>query len=119
MPVHLQADWPVEQTGWYGLRARTARGRMLTSEEVRWDAESGASRALTVVRLKGPSTQWEHRGYGEEMPLSQVRPPFKGDHWWYPQRTYWRVRAEFGGERRELVGGEEAAAKDRFRTTSP
>jgi hypothetical protein len=26
VPVHLQADWPVEQTGWYGLRATTAGG---------------------------------------------------------------------------------------------
>ena len=88
---------------------------MLASEEVRWDAGSGASRALTVVRLEGPGTRWEHRGYGEEMPLSEVRLPFVGDHWWYPRRTYWRVRAEFGGERRELIGGESADAKDRFR----
>jgi hypothetical protein len=118
VPVHLQADWPVEQTGWYGLRATTAGGRVLASDEVRWDAGSEASRALTVARLEGPGTRWEHRGYGEEMPLSEVRLPFEGDHWWYPRRTYWRVRAEFGGERRELVGGEEGEAKDRFRAAS-
>ena len=118
VPVHLQADWPVEQTGWYGLRATTAGGRVLVSEEVRWDAESAVSRALTVARLEGPGTRWEHRGYGEEMPLSEVRLPFEGDHWWYPRRTYWRVRAEFGGERRELVGGREEDANGRFRATS-
>ena len=68
-----------------------------------------------MARLEGPGTRWEHRGYGEEMPLEEVRVPFAGDHWWYPQRTYWRVRAEFGGERRELVGGEDRAAESRFR----
>ena len=118
VPVHLQADWPVTETGWYGLRATTAGGRTLASEEVRFDAGHGASRALTVARLEGPGTRWEHRGYGEEMPLAEVRLPFAGDHWWYPRRTYWRVRAEFGRERRELVGGEDGEAKGRFRATS-
>ena len=51
------------------------------------------------------------------MPLGEIRVPFAGDHWWYPQRTYWRVRAEFGRERREVVGGEERTADGRFRAT--
>ena len=68
-----------------------------------------------MARLEGPGTRWEHRGYGEEMPLPEVRLPFEGDHWWYPRQTYWRVRAEFGGERRELVGGREEDANGRFR----
>jgi hypothetical protein len=114
-PCHLQADWPVEETGWYGLRATTAGGRTLTSEEVRFDAGHGASRAITVAQLEGPGTRFAHRGYGEEMPLGEVRLPFEGDHWWYPLRTYWRVRAEFGRELRELVAGDERGAKGRFR----
>ena len=115
VPVHLQADWPVTETGWYGLRATTAGGRTLASKEVRFDAGHGASRAMTVARLEGPGTLWEHRGYGEEMRLEEIQVPFAGDHWWYPQRTYWRVRAGFGRERREVASGEQGEAKDRFR----
>jgi hypothetical protein len=115
-PVHLQADWHVEETGWYGLRATTAGGRTLTSEEVRFEAESGVSRAITVAQMEGPGTRLAHRGYGEEMPLGEIRMPYEGDHWWYPLRTYWRVRAEFGRERRELVAGDDRGAEGRFRT---
>ncbi|MFO0863501.1 MAG: hypothetical protein U0744_02370 [Gemmataceae bacterium] len=39
---------------------------------------------LKVVGSGGRWTQW---GYGEEMPLADIRQPFKGDHWWYPQST--------------------------------
>ena len=101
----------MEETGWYGLRATTAGGRTLASEEVFFDAESGVSRAITVAHLEGPGTRCRHRGYGEEMPLEEIRLPFEGDHWWYPLRTYWRVCAEFGRERRELVAGEERARR--------
>jgi hypothetical protein len=113
---HFQADWPVAETGWYGLRASTAGGRTLASDEVFFNASHGVSRALSVARLDGPSTRWAHRGYGEEMPLSEIRTPFEGDHWWYPSRSYWRVLAEFGPERRELVGGEKQGAEGLFRT---
>ena len=115
---HFQADWPVEETGWYGLRATTAGGRTLASDEVFFDASHGASRALSVARLDGPGTRWAHRGYGEEMPLAEIRTPFEGDHWWYPNRSYWRVLAEFGPERRELVGGEKQGTEGLFRTPS-
>jgi hypothetical protein len=115
---HFQADWPVTETGWYGMRAATARGRILASDEVLFDASQGASRALSVAHLDGPGTRWAHRGYGEEMPLSEIHTPFEGDHWWYPSRSYWRVRAEFGPERRELVGGERQGSEGLFRTPS-
>ena len=115
---HFQADWPVEETGWYGLRAATAGGRTLASDEVFFDASHGASRALSVAHLDGPGTRWAHRGYGEEMPLAEIRTPFEGDHWWYPSRSYWRVLAQFGRERRELVGGEKQGSEGLFRTPS-
>jgi len=118
-PVHFQADWPVEQSGWYGLRATTAGGRTLRSEEIRFDASHDPSRALTVAHLDGPDTRWEHRGYGEEMPLAEIRLPFAGDHWWYPERTYWRVLARFGPERREVVGGGNREAAGWFRAPGP
>lgn len=117
-PCHLQADWPVEETGWYGLRATTAAGRTILSEEIRFDAKAPDSRAITVARLEGQGTRFAHRGYGEEMPLSEIRQPFQGDHWWYPNRTYWRVQAEFGDERRELGSGDEKEAKERFRAAA-
>jgi len=115
---HFQADWPVKETGWYGLRAATAGGRTLASDEVFFDTSREVSRALSVVHLDGPGTRWAYRGYGEEMPLAEIRMPFEGDHWWYPNRSYWRVLAEFGPERRELVGGEKAGAEGLFRTPS-
>lgn len=117
-PAHFQADWPVEETGWYGLRVATAEGQSLVSDEIFFDASRGTSRALTVAHLDGPGTRWAHRGYGEEMPLSEIRTPFEGDHWWYPNRSYWRVLAEFGHERRELVGGEKEESEGLFRTPS-
>jgi hypothetical protein len=113
---HFQADWPVEDSGWYGLRATTSEGRVLISDEVHFDASHGASRTLSVAHLDGPGTRWAQRGYGEEMPLAAIRTPFEGDHWWYRDRSYWRVLAEFGPERRELVGGEKEGAQDLFRT---
>jgi hypothetical protein len=113
---HFQADWPVDETGWYGLRATTAEGRVLISDEVQFDASHEASRTLSVARLDGPGTRWAHRGYGEETPLAEIHTPFAGDHWWYPNRSYWRVLAEFGPERRELVGGKQEGAQGLFRT---
>jgi hypothetical protein len=110
--LHLQADWPVSESGWYGLRATTVGGRAIASEEVRFEAGEPASRAITAARLEGPGTTWEHRGYGEEMPLAEIREPFEGDHWWYPLRNAWRVRAEFDGERREVGYGD---VEGRFR----
>jgi hypothetical protein len=104
--AHFQADWPIEQSGWYGIRATTAGGRTIASDEVFYDATVVTSRALTVAHLNGPDTRLSHRGYGEEMPLADIRLPFEGDHWWYPNRTYWRLSAEFGQERRELTGGD-------------
>ena len=115
---HFQADWRVEETGWYGLRAATAKGKTLTSDELFCDVSSRSSRVLTVAHLNGPGTRWVHRGYGEEMPLSEIRTPFNGDHWWYPNRTYWRVLAEFGQKRRELVGGEREGSEGLFRASS-
>ena len=117
-PDHLQADWPVAETGWYSLRASTAGGKTLASEAIFFDAGSRMSRALTVAQLEGPGTRFEHRGYGEEMPLEQIRAPFEGDHWWYPQRTYWHIRALFGHSRRDLSRGDRQA-EALFRPAEP
>ena len=42
---HFQADWPVKETGWYGLRAATAKGKTLVSDELFFDMSRGSSRA--------------------------------------------------------------------------
>ena len=113
--VHLQADWPIEGSGWYGLRATTVGGRTIRSDEIRFDAGAGLSSALSTAHLEGPSTALDYRGYGEEMSLDQIRLPFEGDHWWYPDRPFWSLRASFGPESVEAGGGSIPDAADRFR----
>jgi hypothetical protein len=113
--VHLQADWPVKEGGWYRLRARTAAGRVLTSDALRYDAGSPNSQALSVARLEGGDTEFCLWGHGEEMPLAAIRAPFPGDHWWYPDRTFWRIRARFGERVETLEGGGNRAAATGFR----
>lgn len=113
--VHLQADVPVKESGWYAIRARTARGRTLISTALRFDADHPQSHALSTGCLTGEDGRFELRGYGEEMPLADIRLPFLGDHWWYPRRTWWQVQATFGGQTQDLKGGAEQQAQ-RFRT---
>jgi hypothetical protein len=117
-PVHFQADWPVKGGGWYSARATTATGRVLTSDALHYDAREPNSRALSVARLRGGDTEFSLWGYGEEMPLSAVRVPFRGDHWWYPDHTFWRVRAHFGGPPEVLEGGGNRRAAGRFRAAA-
>lgn len=118
-PVHFQADWAAKESGWYQVRAVTARGRTLTSDEVHFDARHPRSHALSAARLRGPDTEFVLWGYGEEMPLADITLPFKGDHWWYPQATYWRVRTAFDGQTHELKGGLNLEAAKRFRLGGP
>lgn len=115
-PHHFQADWPVSSPGWYGLRATTADGKILRSEELRFDGPAGASRATSVAHLDGPGTRFVHLGHGEEMPVESITLPFEGDHWWYPDRTCWRVRATFDGQSRSVGGGPDSVISERFRS---
>jgi hypothetical protein len=113
--VHFQADWPVQEGGWYAVQARTAKGRVLTSDAVHFDAQGPNSRALSVAHLRGGDTEFTLWGYGEEMPLADIRLPLPGDHWWYPQNTFWRVRTAFGGQVQTLTGGPNGKAPGSFR----
>lgn len=112
---HLQADWPVTRPGWYALRATLASGRALHSDAIRFDGPTGASRATSLAHLDGPGTRLVYRGHGEEMPLDAITVPFEGDHWWYPERTYWRVRASFDGVDREVGSGPNRETEALFR----
>jgi hypothetical protein len=57
-------------------------------------------------------------GYGEEMDLAKVQLPFAGDHWWYPDNSYWRLAAHFHGDDRQLQGGGNMKAGERFRAAT-
>ena len=71
----------------------------------RYDAGTQNSRALSVARLEGGDTEFCLWGHGEEMPLAAIRTPFAGDHWWYPNRIFWRIRARFGERVETLESG--------------
>jgi hypothetical protein len=114
-PHHFQADWPVSEPGWYHLQAITADGRVLRTDELSFDGPTGASRATSVARLDGPGTRFVHLGHGEEMPLDSITLPFEGDHWWYPDRTFWQVLATFDDQARSVGSGPNAEAWERFR----
>lgn len=114
-PAHFQADWSVKETGWYEVRATTAQGKTLRSDAIRFDAANPNSHELSVAHLSGPDFRLTRWGYGEEMPLEQIKIPFEGDHWWYPAKSFWRLTATFGQETRELGGGDAERGKASFR----
>jgi hypothetical protein len=112
---HFQADWPVTESGWYSLKATTSAGRALESDAVRFDAAYPSSSEICVAHLVGPDTRLDRWGYGEEMPLTQIKQPFEGDHWWYFKNSYWRVRSVFDKVANEMTGGDSHSGRERFR----
>ena len=112
---HLQADWPMTDSGWYSIEATTTVDRVLKSDEVYFDADTERSQEISAARLKGPDTSISLLGYGEEMLRSEITPHFAGDHWWYPQQTFWLMRARFHGQDHEMKGGSNPAAAGKFR----
>ncbi|MCC6442617.1 MAG: YihY/virulence factor BrkB family protein [Armatimonadetes bacterium] len=114
-PYHFQADRPVAKSGWYAVRITTRSGRTRTSDAVRFDRENPNSHELSIAQMEGADTRLSLWGYGEEMPLDEIKQPFEGDHWWYPFRTYWKLEAVFGSKIHEAGGGENTQAEKRFR----
>ena len=112
--VHLQADWPVTESGHYSVLTVTSRGQQVRSDSLRFSAEHPASRAISAARLVCGEMRFSLNGYGEEMPLAEIKRPFVGDHWWYPQRTWWRIRTQFGGSKEEITGGGNTEARELF-----
>lgn len=102
---HFQADWPVAESGWYAVRAATASGRMLQSDEVQFDAANPNSSTISVAHLASGDTSFTRWGYGEEMPLAEVLPPYEGDHWWYFGDFFWRQQVAFGPQTDDQRGG--------------
>lgn len=116
--VHFQGDYRITTTGWYAVRLHTAAGRVVTSDSIRFDASHPNSRTISVAHLNGAGSSLRLRGYGEEMPLAEIRLPFEGDHWWYPRNTYWQMTVDFGQGTQQIGGGWDGA-KANFRLPPP
>jgi len=115
--VHLQADFPVEESGWYAVRVYTDAGRMISSDAIRFDAAHPKSRALCAAHLNGANCSLKLLGYGEEMPLKDITLPFKGDNWWYPKNSFWQMTVDFG-QGPHILGGGWKKAPSNFRTAN-
>jgi hypothetical protein len=113
--VHFQADWPVTATGWYALRLHTTAGRRVESDAVRFDQAEPLSHQLGVAQASDGRSSLTWWAFGMEAPLADLP---EGDHWWYPQKTFWRMTTSFGGITAEIGGGDRAAAA-RFRSVVP
>ena len=114
-PHHFQADWQVKDRGWYSLEFLTESGNIERTAEIYFDPDFENSHQTGCVHVRGHDTQLELLGYSEEMPLSDIRLPFEGDHWWYPKNTLFRLRADLGGQSYEQKSGAEAEFVKHFR----
>lgn len=105
----------VTESGWYGVEIVTTQDRIIKSDECKFDAQAKLSHAISMAHLDGAGTSLSMWGYGEKMPRSEIAVPFIGDHWWYPQQTFWTIQTHFHGENRTLQGGGNKSALDKFR----
>lgn len=112
---HFQADWPVTEEGWYTLEATTSTGRKLRGDAILYDPKHPNSRALSAARLEGWGLLLNLRGFGEEMPLADLKPELIADRWWYPGNTAYQMRAQFHGQLREATGGKSDLLTRNFR----
>ena len=103
--VHFQADWPIAESGWYSVRTETGQGRSYTSDSVHFNEANPNSHEISAAHMDGAGARLVLWGYGEEMPLADIKPPYPGDHWWYPRNTFWRVAAVFEGQEHSFSGG--------------
>ncbi|MCA9265997.1 MAG: CehA/McbA family metallohydrolase, partial [Planctomycetales bacterium] len=95
---HFQADLPVTASGWYAVRASLSQGQQLVSDACLFEASHPQSHALSIAHLSGRDTQLTLWGYGEEVAVSELLPPFERGEWWYPRNTYWRLQGQFGDQ---------------------
>ena len=114
--VHFQADEPIAETGWYYAGWKTGSGQAFHSDAIFFDATNPNSHELSLVHLRGNQTDLRLTGYGEEMPLDEIRLPFAGDHWWYPRQTYSCLRARLGSEDYTMESSPGHKARNWFRS---
>lgn len=110
---HFQADYPMDKSGWYKVIVETENGKM-SSDEIYFDGENPKSQQVSLLNLKSEKMELRLWGYGEEMAIRDIRIPFEGDHWWYPQNEFWEIEALFEGHRYLYSGGYEKA-REKFK----
>ena len=87
---------PVKESGWYKVIVEAESGKV-SSDEIYFDGENPNSQQISLLNLKGENMELRLWGYGEEMAIKDIRLPFEGDHWWYPQNEFWEIEASFEG----------------------
>lgn len=112
--VHFLADFPVKETGWYSVRLITKDGYVANSEAIYFDSSNPNSQQISALSAESEGVTLRLRGYGEEMPLSEIKIPFEGDHWWYPKNTFWELEAEFYGTKYHYNSGWKSA-REKFK----
>lgn len=112
---HFQADFPVNETGWYKVRVVAKDGNTFQSEEIHFDASNPNSHQISSLSLTAQGLKLQIRGYGEEMPLNEIKIPFEGDRWWYPKNSFWEMEATFNGTKYHFTGGW-VKAKEKFKS---
>ncbi len=117
---HVQFDRKITESGWYGLRLtlKNPNGQTTTivSDQLKFDAANKMSHALSLAHLRGHQTEFTLWGYGEDIPLDQVKEPYTRGGWWYPGNKYWKLVTQFGAEDKpRLVGWPKDQPVMRFR----
>ena len=113
-PQHFQADWPVQESGWYSVRTSSTNGNTHLSDSMRYDATNPNSQATSVAHIKGKGTSLTLWGHGEDEALEKVNHPYTQGNWWYSKNGYWRLMTQFGKSKAELGWPQERDGK-RFR----
>lgn len=104
-PTHFVADILLNASGWYRVLVETKDKISFQSEAIHFDMSNPNSHQISALLLHGGETRVVMRGYGEEMPLNEVKIPFKGDHWWYPKNSFWEIEAKFGDTEAKYSSG--------------
>ena len=113
-PAHFVADILLNASGWYKVLVETRDKTLFQSEAIHFDMNNPNSHQISALLLQNGEMKVVMRGYGEEMPLSDVKIPFKGDHWWYPKNAFWEIEARFGDVVTSYSSGWKMA-KERFK----
>ena len=101
-PQHFQADWPIQESGWYHVQIHTPNGKIHRSDELYFDADYPNSQSTSIGHIFAKDTQFTLWGHGEDAPLAQVHPPYTQGNWWYAKNGYWRIITTFEGKTNEL-----------------
>ncbi|MCS7253975.1 MAG: CehA/McbA family metallohydrolase [Armatimonadetes bacterium] len=113
---HFLADFPVKASGWYKVEVVTKGSCIFQSEEIYFDENNPNSHQISALSLKSQAIVLRLRGYGEEMPLNEIKIPFVGDHWWYPKNSFWELEAIFTDAKHHFASGW-MKAREKFKSS--